>query len=74
LYLSNNPSLPQQLQVDSNAAQSSLAEICKYYASQKKATPPAQSTINWWGKNWTDENLVNTISKLSQQERATVTE
>jgi hypothetical protein len=59
--------------VDSFDAQSLLAEIRKYYASQKKATPLV-SEIDWSGQNWTDENLVNAFSKLSQQERDAVTE
>jgi hypothetical protein len=72
-YLStNNPSLPKQLQVNSHDAQSLLAEIRKYYASQKK-TAPLLTTLHWNGKKWTDENLVNAVSKLSQQEREAVT-
>ena len=59
--------------MDSDNAQSVLAEIRTYYASQKKAAP-LLSKIDWSGKKWTDENLVNAASKLSQQEREAVTE
>jgi hypothetical protein len=73
LFLSNNPLLPKNLQrnFDYNA-QSLLAEIRKYYANQKKAAPLV-SEIDWRGKKWTDENLVNAVSKMSQQEREAVT-
>jgi hypothetical protein len=74
LHLSNNPSLPKQLQVNSwNDTQSLLAEIRKYYTSQKKAAPLV-SKIDWSDKNWSDANLANAVSKLSQQEREAVTE
>jgi hypothetical protein len=53
LYLSDNPSLPTSLQVNSRDAQSLLAEIRKHYASQKKAAPSAQSKIDWSGKKTT---------------------
>jgi hypothetical protein len=61
--------LPKHLQrnFDYNA-QSLLAEIRKYYTSQKKAAPLV-STLDWNDKKWTDENLLNAVSKLSQQER-----
>jgi hypothetical protein len=72
LDLKNNPPLPKQLQEYSLDAQSLLSEIRKYYANQKKAGP-LLSEINWSRKNWTDEHLVNAVSKLSQQEREAVT-
>jgi hypothetical protein len=58
--------------VNSDNASSVLVEIRKHYANQKKAAP-LLSKIDWSGKHWTDQKLVNAISKLSQNERASVT-
>jgi hypothetical protein len=44
----------------------------KVDASQKAAAPLV-SALHWGGNNWTDANLVNAVSKLSQQEREAVT-